>query len=312
LIDSFFSPNKLKKLKNNWYNYFIFVSFVFIVIYLYINDLYKFPVILSLHIFLLSVILFIISFFIGSFAWYIILLKANYPVNYFHASYSFGVAVIGKYIPGKIWSMIGQSGFIFKNNDYNKKDIISLTFIEQIIALWVGMVIGSFSLFYLEDGYLYGWLIFFLLLILSFIIFTKVIHKSIDKVSNKIFKKEIKIPFLSLKDSLTVIIIYTIFWIVVGFSSFLFAASILQDSVSFNIGLGVILAINIGFLIIFLPSGLGAREGVLILFLKSIGLTLEDSAMISISHRILTVLCEVIFFVIVMIINKMLKKAEKI
>ncbi|MEX0686386.1 MAG: hypothetical protein WD267_00695 [Balneolales bacterium] len=112
-----------------------------------------------------------------------------------------GLSVFGKYIPGKVWVLLGRSAYINKYHGVSMGEGTLLSFKTQIISIWIGLLLGLLG-YLIASGFrlpglaaMAAWLIF------SPILFSQTLTQWGDKMVEKIVKKKpnslplIPIPF---------------------------------------------------------------------------------------------------------------------
>lgn len=274
------------KIKKNWVTLFIYLSVIFLIVRLYNQDLLNLPKIYNLNLIFWSVAILILGFVMQGVAWYFTLNKYNYNTNIIDCIISFGVSILGKYIPGKLWMVLGKAGYISQKYSYPLDSILTISLNTQFITLWSGLFLGSFGLLFFDISL--GFFIFALIcwVIITLFIFNYKIYIKVKKLLEKIFKKNFNIPYINIKNTISVLPFYFIFWICFSFSFYLYAIAITQVNIDLGVLFAFPLAGTIGILVIFAPGGIGVREGLLLGYLTAIGLDNALSANISIFSRI--------------------------
>lgn len=214
------------------------------------------------------------------------ILKFNYPINFFDAISSFGLSVFTKYLPGKVLTIVGKAEYIKQKYNYPLKILISRSLISQIIAMWSGLIFGTFSLIY-NDNF-HKWIIYLVLtfIVFSLVIFTTFFHSFIRKTIRFLFKRDLVIPQLNFISTIKILPVFFIYWALISLAFYFLLSSLLNTSI--NIGLPFIfpLANVLGIVFLIAPGGLGIREGILILLLHTSGMDLTLATSISIFTRL--------------------------
>ena len=284
----------------------LFFSFLFLFIFL-LKQEFIVPEISSVPALILSVILLMAGFFAQTYSWKVALNIHKHPATLNEAVVSQGLSVFAKYIPGKIWVIIGRAGYLSSGKeDLKTKSLISLK--EQLVYLWAGFLISSIpTLIY------YGmqWISILVLLLvagLTLFLFFPGIHKWAVGLLKKVLKSELDIPSIDFRKSMPLILAVSLIWIfwTCGFYCFMQAFSTdLRPIMMFAFPLSVC----IGLIAIFLPGGLGLREGVIIAYLSLVGMEIETATTISFISRFWFVGGEVFIFLLAMAIRLMTKKS---
>lgn len=282
------------------FNILIFVSFIFLFIYLIRQDLII-PEIPSLSWLIISVLFVFTGFYSSTISWQVALKSHGIKISHQAAIVSHGQAIFAKYIPGKIWVILGRAGYIAKD----KAEMKSLSFIsmkEQLIYIWAGMVISAIPTFIF---YKFEWISILLIAIiitLSLILFSAPFHRLLLNFLKKIFKKELELPVISFRKSLPIILSTSMIWFfwTLGFYLFMMAFSMdLLPVMAFAFPLSVCF----GVLAIILPGGLGVREGIIVGYLTLAGLDIETATTISFMNRLWFIAGEVFIFLLSLLIR---------
>jgi len=282
---------------NNLYKFFIYLSIFFLCIALYKFDYLHIPHIRS-NVILLSSFPFLFAGFIGNaFSWKKVLDQANYPVEIKKSIASIGLSIFGKYIPGKIWMIIGRSAYISLKTGYNIKQLSLLSLNTQFITLWAGLLLGFVGLLVLGGDLLWGWTIIVVWLVLTTIIFSHSVHRMVIKIIEYIVKKEITLPQISFMEILTILPWFFAYWIFWSAGFYLLVLSISDTPISIMTGLGFPLSSTIGIIAFFAPGGLGIREGIMVCFLVLSGLPLPQATTIAVTARLWFIIGEIFVFI---------------
>ncbi|MCF8396282.1 MAG: flippase-like domain-containing protein [Bacteroidales bacterium] len=304
-------------MKIGWFKIFFYASLLFLAVALYRNDYLKIPVIHNWFFVIVSFILLFLGFILNGISWSCVLRKRCYPIKIKIGLISVGLSVFGKYIPGKLWVILGRAEFISKECGYNRKPISALSFNAQFISIWTGLLLGTFGLILNNKIEVYGIVSLILFILLSIIIFTSAFHKLFTEFTLILLKKKIEIPKLSFINVIYVLPYFLLNWGIWIVSFYFLGESLTPNSVSFNISFGFALAGSLGILAIIAPGGLGVREGILIGYLTMTGLDLVDATTISLTSRLWFLIGEVFVFLLAIILrrkwntNKCLKQKNK-
>ncbi len=286
------------------YKVFIYLSLIFLLIVLIKADYLKIPVIYRIWPLIISLVLLVLGHFSNALYWKKMLKRRNFVVSYWDCLISGGISVFGKYIPGKIWSIVGRAVYISEKYDYSLTTLSFLSVYAQIIGLWTGLTLGGIGLMIISIGSV--WLFFVLIswIGLTIVIFSPLVKKISEYLIKKIFKKEVTIPLLSPKDTLSLLLYFFIPWIIWSVSFLLLVYSLTEKSVDLSIGLGFPLAATFGIMAVFAPGGLGIREGILMGYLKLAGFTIIKATTISVTSRLWFLTGDMIIFIFSVLLNK--------
>ena len=293
-----------------YYKYFIYISLIFLLIALYQADYLIMPKIYSFSFVIISIFLLFAGFIFDAITWMKTLQSMSYKLSFKNALISYGLSIFGKYIPGKIWLIAGRSAYISKKYDYSEKDLLVVSVITQLISLWVGLIFGITGLFFLEKFLLIGSIAILFWIILTIVIFFKFPHRFFLSVINRIFKKKLDIPYISFKQLIKVIHWYILRWFILSLSFYLLVNGLTENSAELYIGLAYPLAGTLALAVIFVPGGLGIREGLLVTFFKGSNFSLYVSTSISITSRLWFLIGEIFIFITAVILSRLSKNTD--
>jgi len=282
-------------------------SFIFILVVLgawifysfkYIDDISSSFKKINIILFLFASLFLIGVYFIIIFNWKYILKVMGFTITYLKASRIWFLSNLAKYIPGTIWVPLGRSIYTSDENISVPK-----TFLSWIIEIYLTLFSIVFFVSVIQFWYSYpisiwkGWpfLILFIFIlpiflnryIISLIVFLSG-RKRFKKFKNKfvylqeLFRKT-KLRKLMLPFSLNIVI-----YLLYGIWLFFLAKSV-NPLVRFSFFFYVFIWIVswfVSYVVVFLPGGIGLREGILVLFLINNGFIMGDAIVISILTRI--------------------------
>ncbi len=288
----------------NWFRYIFYASLIFLVAALIRADYLVIPQIYHPGKLVLSLLLLFMGFILNATSWAKVLKQGGMQVSVSDGITSAGLSVFAKYIPGKIWVIMGRAEFISKRYGISRKDLGSLSFDAQFVALWAALLLGTIGMISVNSVDLYGLSVLLLFIFLSLVIFTSLFHRFIEMAFFRITKKEITFPRLSFRKTLKIIGWYLLNWGLWCVSFFFLATSLAETELPFNIAFAFGLAGSIGILAIFAPGGLGVREVILTGFLTMAGLDLPLATTIAITSRLWFLMGELFIFSAALILEK--------
>lgn len=293
-----------------YFKYFVYISLIFLIVALIKADYLVIPYIHNIGLLALSIVFVCIGFFFDSFAWKKTLNIYGYKnVSTSEAIASMGLSIFGKYIPGKIWLIMGRSAYIAQRHNLSEKDTTSISLNAQFISLWVGLLMGSTGLWLIGSKDYWAELTLLLWLMLSLLLFSRVFHNMFTGIVKKIFKKTLSIPSLSISN-----VFKTLPWFIINWLSWCAGFYLLTQSLSPNIvgpeiGFVFALAGTLGLLAIIVPGGLGVREGIVVALLLLAGFDETLAISISISSRLWFLIGEIFIFLLGLLFNIKNKQA---
>lgn len=222
----------------------------------------------------------------------------------------FNLANLGRYLPGKVWSMLGMF-YLASEAGIKKKQTFLAVIASEVAYKGSAILIGIF--FFIFSPALKAYLPLMIVLLAMLIIF---VHpKVLNKLTNptlKLLKKEpIKITFKYLS-ILKYISLYFIVWLLHSLAFYVFVNSIASTKGYSIIQFFTIMPLTwvVGYLMIFAPGGIGVREGMLVLILSEF-LPSEIALVIAILQRIWFIFIETLNTIIALNIRaKLSTRAE--
>jgi len=144
------------------FNIFLIVSFLFLFIYLVRQDIII-PVVHNWLYLSISFICLFAGFYFSTFSWKVAMKSHGSPHNGSEALVSHGLSIFAKYIPGKIWVILGRAGYL-SNGKKEMKNLSFVSFKEQVVYLWVGFLVSAIPTMIF---YQFHWISFLVLLIIA-------------------------------------------------------------------------------------------------------------------------------------------------
>lgn len=262
---------------------------------------------IDFYLLFLSILLHLLTFILFSYVWSVLIKAFGFKVKLKHAFKIGYITNLGRYIPGKIWPVMGMS-YLAKQLDISEENSIVSWIVALIFTLpsafMASLVCFLSSPEVFSDSFIgfMDWTMYLTALIIFIIsIFLIIIPNKIFAVVNVILKRfnrpiiDLKINF---KTAIFVYFGYFLCWLVYGFSFWLFLLSISNISdIPMIPSIGAfIIAYQMGYLAFFAPGGVGVRE--LVLTTVLIPYLGPIAAGVSIAARIWNMITEIIAAVI--------------
>jgi uncharacterized membrane protein YbhN (UPF0104 family) len=279
------------------------------------NQVKDTPFTLQPFAFILSTIIFVFSYFVQIWAWYLITLKLKIALSPSETLKTWFYSQLGKYLPGKIWLFLSRFHF-YESKGQSKKAISVAIYLEVVTMIVAGGFIFLAALILFKDigpSYFWrqsGWLV--LLFLLGFIsmhprIFQKIINWALVQ-----FKKEPISLSISYSDILFILFVCIVSWVTGGIGFYLFVNSIYPVTPQYILFLTGALAVSstLGLIAIFAPGGLGVREGALV-YLLSFMMATPVAVVISVLTRIWMTLIEIGLIGMVYLVGRFYEGPEK-
>jgi uncharacterized membrane protein YbhN (UPF0104 family) len=280
-----------------WYKYFVYLSLLFLAVALYNADYLKVPQLSSLPILLLSFIFLFAGFINSAISWKQTLNKSQHSIRLGECIAGTGLSIFGKYIPGKIWMVMGRAAYITKKNQLPLGILSVISLNAQFIALWTGLIFGMVGLFLLGGFHLWAWLVLCLWMCFTVVIFSQFIHIKAEHVIQILSKKDLKLPRLTVQSTISLMPWFVLNWVLWSIGFYTLVVSITANDVPWSVGLGFPLAATLGIMTLIAPGGIGAREGLMVGYLGLAGLSIADAATIAVASRLWFLVGELFIFI---------------
>ncbi|MGO8987816.1 MAG: lysylphosphatidylglycerol synthase transmembrane domain-containing protein [bacterium] len=265
--------------------------------------------------FISSTLLFVLSYFIQIWAWYLITLKLRIAVSMRETLESWFYSQLGKYLPGKVWLLLSRFYF-YESKGKSKKAISVALFVEAVtMIVAAGLMFLGALLFFKEVWPSYAgrqslWLV--LVFLLGFLsLHPRVLQKILNWALVRFKRDPVSLP-ISYPDILWILFVSIISWVVGGVGFYLFVDSVYPVAPQYVLFLTGALAISstVGLIALFAPGGLGVREGALV-YLLSLVMAAPVAVIISILSRIWMTLIEIGLVGMVYLISQFQRRLEK-
>ncbi len=221
-----------------------------------------------------------------------------------------GLSTFAKYIPGKIWAVMGRAAYLKERRGYSLTQLTSASVIWQLIMLWTGLIFGAVGLYLLGEILRWGLPILLGWLALTTVIFSDAAQSVARRVYKKLLKREITFPALTIRATVGALPWFVVTWALLCASFYLLVAGLTPAEVPAIAGLGFPLAIILGILALFIPGGIGVREGAMVAWLMIVGLPLKDATTISIAARLWFLIGEIFTFALGAVVGSTLKNGS--
>lgn len=281
----------------------IYLSLLFLVVFLWRFDYLSLKVISLDYGWLAVSLLFLwAGFFLSAISWRYALHFHNIKISNRLALVSHGLSVFAKYIPGKIWVILGRASYVSRNGASLKEtSFISLK--EQLLYIFLGLIISAIpSLWYFKLNYI-SIILIITCVVLALILFNTRIHRLTETILGKLFRKEFNLPQLSFSLSGKLSIVIILYWIPWILAFYFLTRAVLPDAGIIN-AFAFPLSVCYGVLAIVMPGGLGVREGIMVTFLSLAGMNTELAISLSIIARLWFISGEIFIFLTALTIKR--------
>jgi len=286
-----------------FFNILLYLSLIFLLIFLYKSNYLNVKGLKFNYLYLILSLVFLwTGFYLSTVSWWFVLKKHKIIVSKKLALSSHGLSVFAKYIPGKIWVILGR-GVKVAGEKYSAKTCTYASLKEQLLYVWLGLLISIIPLFIYRKTDLFLLGVFVIFIGITFFNFSDKVRIFIIKAVKKVFKKELDIPHISFKESLNILVYIFFYWIAWIIAFWLFSLSIYPET-SINIGFVFPLSVTLGLLAVIVPGGIGVREGIMATFMILMGIPVETATTISVISRLWFISGELFIFLLALVFNK--------
>lgn len=284
-------------MKKNWFNYFVYISIIFLLTTLYKSNYLIIPKIYSKVAFSASFLLLFSGLIIHSYCYLKILGISGYRVKLNSCITGSGLSVFGKYIPGKLWTVVGRAAYLADNYKMPLGKLSAISFSAEIIQYWLGLLIGLFVFLVIGGPENLIWIVLLIWFGFSILIFNSKVQNIIKSIIDRIFGKKVDNYIISASMILPILHWFLLFWILISLGFYLFVVSISSMKIPIIISAFFPIASTLGVLAIFIPGGIGVREGVLVAFLVLIEVPITIATTISVASRLWFLFGEIFLFI---------------
>lgn len=282
----------------------LYLSIIFLLVYIYKNDLFIAPKIYNPLEFVLSLVFLFAGFLLDVRGWQLIINGNGKKIKYKHALISTGLYIFTKYIPGKVWIILGKASYMKKYAQLSLTDLSGLALTYQILSLIGGLCIGLFGI--MKFGFNPSVLIIIFLFtgLLIFALFSGFIGKIASWFIRLVIRKDFHFTAISKAKMYKIFFINLIIWLSWAAGFYFFISAIIPGrNFSPFLGFGFPFATVWGVVAFFAPGGIGVREGLLTAYLNLSDLNIEYATSVSVFSRIWFLIGEIFIFFIALIFN---------
>lgn len=293
------------------FKYIIYLSLIFLIYYLYKFDYLIFNdfVIDKFYMFLATLFLWGGFFFSGLSWWNALRVhKINVPKK--KVIISHGLYIFAKYIPGKIWVILGRAAYISERYKISLQAASFISLKEQFVFLWVGFIISYIPMLVYFGMHIINILIFPVVLILTLVIFSTRFNNFSIRLLKRIIKKEVNIPVIGSQELLPLVITVFFYW-VLWIISFYFVVKALIVPTSYIVMFAFPVSACIGLLAIIFPGGIGVREGIMVEYLVLAGIPVKQAVTLAIISRLWFLTGEIFIFLLALVLRYFKNNKQK-
>jgi hypothetical protein len=225
-----------------------------------------------------------------------LLMTANIDIHFSRSVAMMGLNIFGKYIPGKIWVIMGRALYIAEKCNHPVADVSFVLLKGQLISVWCGLAFGMCGLVVIDAlGYV-SWLGLGIFAVFTLTLFSQRIQSMTLGAVNRVFRKTYHLPEIDLITSLAMTPWFMWGWVLWGCGFAFMAQSMLAQVMPLTTVFGFPLAGTLGIVLIFAPGGIGIRESILTGYLVLVNVSISDAVTLSAVSRLWFLLGEAVIF----------------
>ncbi len=293
---------------------FVILIAVFLARWFYRNydDIKKLDFRPNWTLFLPSLVFFFLYKLLQASLWHYITVLNGAAISYKGGVKAYLYSILGKYIPGKVFMLLARIP------PYQEKGVsagkITMCFLLENVCTILGagmLFILSLFMFPMEEFQQYKWLTIVLIIVFIICINPAILNFFLGLLE-KIVKKKVSRIQITYPQMLKVVLLFVLNWVIYGAGFYLMICSFYPLPISRWLYVSGVYALSCiaGILAIFSPSGLGVREGVMLL---GLGLVMDHNmaVMLSLIARLWADVSELSLVGIVFIVDKVKGLAAK-
>ncbi|SDI06297.1 lysylphosphatidylglycerol synthase domain-containing protein [Desulfosporosinus hippei] len=262
--------------------------------------------------FFLSMLFFFIYKITLASLWHYITVLNNTQISYVKAITAYLYSILGKYIPGKVF-MLGARLVYYDSEGAKMRKVTICFLIENILTLLGATLLFIFSLFFFPNDILsqYQYTTWLLIILFFICIHPKILNFFLGLIEKVTKKTDLEIS-MTYVQMVKLVMLFVANWLVVGLGFYLLVCSIYPLPISVALYASGIFALAaiIGILSLFSPSGLGVREGIIVLGLSVI-MPPEYAIIVSIVSRLWSTIPELALIGMAFIYSQLANHIDK-
>jgi hypothetical protein len=242
-----------------------------------------------------SIILLWSGFIVSALSWKISLKAHGISIFTNEAIHSHGISVFAKYLPGKIWVILGRASIIQKKG-YSLSTLSAISLKEQLMYLFLGFSVSFFVLPFISMSIWLKAIAVLTAIGLSLFLFNRYIHNLLTNVFFRLTKKTFDVPFIGWQNAWKFSYIILIYWTLWSLG-FYFLSKAISPETPIIAAFAFPISVCYGLVAIFVPGGIGIREGIIVAILISLGFDPALAVTISVIQRLWFVSGEIFVFI---------------
>lgn len=243
--------------------------------------------------------------------WHYITRLDNAGISFKNAVTAYLYSILGKYIPGKVFMLAARIP-AYEREGVPARKVTICFLLENVCTLLGAAFLFLISLLFFPNELLadYMWAVIAFAVIFFICINPKLINVFLRMLGRLMKKDDLEIPF-GYFQMLKVVLLFIFNWLIVGTGFYLLTCSVYPLGIEHLLYVGGVfgLAAIIGIISIFAPSGIGVREGIMVLGLSLI-MPEEYAVIIGIVSRLWATVAELLLIFVAYIAEKLLKRKK--
>ena len=228
--------------------------------------------------------------------WRIVLESFGYRIQFRSAWAIYFIGNLGRYIPGKVWTVAGVA---YMGNKVGIPPVITGT---AAVCAQAYAILSSFVFFILffifintalfKAGFL--WAVPVPVILILIFMVPRNLERMLNVILTRLGKEEVAI-LLSIGTAVKITFLYLCSWFVFGFAFWLFVSSIAGAGTFNLLYLTGVYAVSYvtGYLALFAPGGIGVREGIMSILLTSV-ISPGVAAVVAVLSRLMVTVVELL------------------
>jgi uncharacterized membrane protein YbhN (UPF0104 family) len=257
-----------------------------------------------------SILALFVSMTLGANTWQRSLEAHKISISFATALISHGLYIFAKYVPGKVWVVLGRAAYVARKG-FSITDTSFISTKLQIANIAVGFLYGLVPLMILDDTQKYRPAIAVLVVFFLILIFSQKVQTFVLNIVARLAKRNVSLPVSTSWGALETILLQVVQWFAYSLAYYLLVKAMVPDA-SILVGFAFPLAMNFALLAVFVPGGIGIRETAMVGCLTLIGIPLSIAITISVVARLWFSLGEVFLFLLSWTTEKITAQKEQI
>jgi uncharacterized membrane protein YbhN (UPF0104 family) len=292
-------------------NILLYLSILFLVYYLYtFNYLSLTNLNFNSTYLAFSILALFISMILGANTWQRSLEAHKISISFGTALISHGRYIFAKYVPGKVWVVLGRAAYV-SSKGFSLTDTSFISTKLQIANIAVGFLFGLVPLLILDSTQKYRPAIVVLTIFFLILIFSQKVQIFILGIVARLAKRNVSLPVSTSLGALETILLQVVQWFAYSLAYYLLVRAMVPDA-SLLVGFAFPLSMNFALLAVFVPGGIGVRETAMAGCLTLIGIPLAMAITISLVARLWFTIGELFLFLVSWITEKRTAQKEQI